>query len=160
MNESDTAQTQAWLDQEDRHVALTIRKYGCYLQYVFGEATSPSFCYSVGLFGLGHPELIVFGLTQQSAAHTLNWFFDRIRGGEELLPGQVISPDDNAPRFLVEKFPDPAQYLFAANRHYDRPDFLTVQAYQLTWDDKGAFPGEDGYSYPAWVQPRPGAASA
>ncbi|PFG30181.1 DUF4262 domain-containing protein [Paramicrobacterium agarici] len=157
MTESDTAQTQAWLDQEDRHVALTIRKYGCLVQYVSTPAKTPSFGYTVGLFGLGHPELIVFGMTRNAAAYTLNWFFDRIRDGEDLMPGQVLRPDDKAPRFLVEKFPNPAEYLFSANRHYDRPDFLSVPAYQLTWDDNGAFPGEDGYTKPAWLQPRPGA---
>jgi hypothetical protein len=41
---TDTA-LQAWLDQEDEHVAQTIRKHGLFIQFVSG--------------GLGHPELVV-----------------------------------------------------------------------------------------------------
>lgn len=160
MDEFETPQMQAWLDQEDRHVIETIRRHGCYLQAVLGECSSPPFAYTVGLFGLGHPELIVFGLGTRSAAQALNWFFARVREGSDLMPGEIIRPEEAAPRFLVEPFPNPAEFLFAANRHYQRPDEATVPAYQLTWDVNGAFPGEPGYPNPAWWQPRPGEAVA
>lgn len=149
---------QAWLDQEDRQVSLTIRQHGCFLQSVLGEGKSPPFAYTVGLFGLGHPELIVFGLDQESAGHTLNWFFARVRGGDDLTPGEIVNPAEAASRFLVETFPDPAGFLFAANRHYRHSDDGSVPAYQLTWDVDGIFPWEPAYPYPAWLQPRPGEA--
>ncbi|WP_413785731.1 DUF4262 domain-containing protein [Intrasporangium zincisolvens] len=60
-----------WLDQEDRRVSEYIRRYGCSLEHVMpcdGEGISTSFCYTIGLFGLGHPELLVFGLDQASAS--------------------------------------------------------------------------------------------
>ncbi|WP_425310911.1 DUF4262 domain-containing protein [Ammonicoccus fulvus] len=65
------------------------------MQAIHGDGQGPPFCYTVGLFGLGHPELIVFGLDHESAGHTLNWFFDRIRRGEDLMPGQLVQ----APRW-------------------------------------------------------------
>jgi hypothetical protein len=57
---TDTA-LQAWLDQEDEHVAQTIRKHGLFIQLVSGDANDrpPTFASTVGLFGLGHPELVV-----------------------------------------------------------------------------------------------------
>ncbi len=48
-----------------------IRPYGCSLEHVMpcdGDTVHTSFCYTIGLFGLGHPELLVFGLDQASAA--------------------------------------------------------------------------------------------
>ncbi|WP_218852278.1 DUF4262 domain-containing protein [Spelaeicoccus albus] len=160
MNNAEMAQLTAWHDQEDRHVSLTIRKHGCFVQSVLGEATRPPFAYTVGLFGMGHPELIIFGLDHESACHTLNWFFERIRGGTNLSPGEIVKPADEAPRFLVETFPDPADFLFAANRHYRRSDDASVPAYQLTWDVDGKFSWDPGYPYPDWLQPRPGEAQA
>ena len=56
-NDENDAAILAWLDQEDRYVTETIRKHGCYLEYGSGDGRDPSFAYTVGLFGLGHPEL-------------------------------------------------------------------------------------------------------
>ncbi|MGB7963552.1 MAG: DUF4262 domain-containing protein [Propionicimonas sp.] len=150
------AQISAWNDQEDRRVTEIIRRHGCFIQAVAGERRTPPFAYSVGLFGLGHPELIVFGMDLVSAGGTLNWFFDRIRAGEDLIPGEIVEPPRSGMRFLVEIFPEPGAALYAANRHYQRPREASVPAYQLTWDVNGAFPWEPGYPYPAWLQPRPG----
>ena len=150
------AQLTAWNDQEDRRVAQFIREYGFFIQAVFSEGRKPPFAYTVGLFGLGHPELIIFGLDHESAGGTLNWFFSRIHDGRDLVPGEIIEPEGSGMRFLVEVFPNPQAALFAANRHYQRPPEASVPAYQLTWDCDGAFPWEPGYTLPAWLQPRPG----
>ena len=150
------AQLIAWNDQEDRRVADLIRRYGCFIQAVSCKKPRPPFAYTVGLFGLGHPELIVFGLDNESAGGTLNWFFERGRTGLDLTPGEVILPPGSDTRFLVEEFPDPGSALYAANRHYQRPREVSVPAYQLTWDAGGAFPWEPGYPCARWLQPRPG----
>jgi hypothetical protein len=156
MNSASNARTAAWNDQEDRRVAELIRRYGCFIQAVAGGHGHPPFAYTVGLFGLGHPELIIFGLDHESAGHCLNWFFDRIRSGADLTPGEIVEPAGAGTRFLVEEFPDPGAALYAANRHYQRPREASVPAYQLTWDVRGAFPWEPGYPYSAGLQPRRG----
>jgi hypothetical protein len=48
------SQPQAWLDQEDEHVAQTIRKYGLFIQLGSHDPgdSPPAFAYTVGLFGL------------------------------------------------------------------------------------------------------------
>ncbi len=149
-----TAQIAAWNAQQDRRVADIIREHGCFIQAVMGEQRTPPFAYTVGLFGLGHPELIVFGLDHVSAGVVLNWFFDHVRGGEELTPGEIVQPPGADDRFLVEAFPDPWT-LYAANRHYRRRRGAPVQAYQLTWAVNGGslrrwLPNAE------WLQPRPG----
>ena len=57
-------QTIAWLDQEDAHLAQVIRAHRWSVQFVGAgdEADEPPFGYTVGLFGLGHPELVLVGL--------------------------------------------------------------------------------------------------
>lgn len=146
----------AWLDQEDRHVTDTIRKHGCFLQYVYGEGEQPPFAYTVGLFGIGHPELIMFGLDARRSARALNHFFDHVRSGSDLTPGEVSWPWGDTVGFLVEEFPEPGATLLSANRHYQRPPEASVPAYQLTWSMDGFFPGDEGYPLPPTVQPRPG----
>ena len=160
------AMMEAWLDQEDRHVAETIRRHGCFIQYVMGctcgrcgEPTS--FAYTTGLFGLGHPELLVFGVDQSTAAGVLNDLFRRVKAGADLVPGELITFPDWPHRMVVELVPNPGEIVFTANRHYDRPPELSVPVLQLTWDDTaGRFPWDDGYSVPPAVQPRPGTFAA
>lgn len=153
------AATQAWLDQEDRMVAQKIREYGTFLQYVFGEVGDGEtpFCYTVGLFGMGHPELLVFGLGMDDAAGLLNEVTAQIRAGRDLAPGELVTFDSWQHRVLVEEVPNPGDIVFTANRHYDRPCEVSVPVFQLTFDDRhGRFPWDPGYSFAPWVQPRPG----
>lgn len=150
------AQTQAWLDQEDAHTAAVIRRHGWYINYVFGDEDTPPFAYTVGLFGLHHPELLIFGVSPETAAGVINTLGDRIRAGEDLLPGVVITFDEWAHRVIPEPVPNPGEIVFAANRYYERPAEHSVPVLQLSYDDKaGRFPWEPGYAAPA-MQPRPG----
>jgi len=158
--------TEAWLDQEDQHVASTIRTHGCFIQFVGGCACGECgeetpFAYSVGLFGLGHPELLILGVDQGTAAGVINDLFTRVRAGADLVPGEMLTFEGWPHRIVVEQVPNPGEIVFGSNRHYRRPDEESVPALQLTWDDTGGrFPWDDGYSVPATVQPRPGTFSA
>jgi hypothetical protein len=150
---------QAWLDQEDEHVAQTIRKYGLFIQLVSnGNGERPQkFAYTVGLFGLGHPELVVLSTDQGTASGLLNHLGDRIRAGENLMPGSLLSFEKWPHRITVEEIPNPGEILLSANRHYQRPAEASVPAYQLTYDDlHGTFPWDPGYANPPNLQPRPG----
>jgi len=152
-------QMQSWLDQEDTAVAQTIRKHGLFIQFVYGgERNVPStFAYTVGLFGLGHPELVVAGVDPGTAAGLLNHLGDRVRGGDNLLPGQLLTFDEWPHKVMVEELPNPGEVLLAANRHYQRPPEASVEAYQLTYDDlAGCFPWDPAYANAPDIQPRPG----
>ncbi|HEY8729193.1 MAG TPA: DUF4262 domain-containing protein [Acidothermaceae bacterium] len=60
----------AWLDQEDAEVSRMIRECGWYIQFVMGDERKrkTSIAYTIGMFGLGHPELVALGLDPGSAA--------------------------------------------------------------------------------------------
>lgn len=158
MNTEWDAQTLAWLDQQDRMITQIVRRHGWAVQFVSGEDTAPSLAYTVGLFGLNHPELIVFGLDYSSALALLNYMGSKVRENSDLSPGDVVRWEGTDTRVRIDTLAHPAELLFAANRYFQRPDEASVPALQLTWDIDGAFPGEAGYSKPDWLQPDPHAA--
>ena len=152
-------QTLAWLDQEDAHLAQTIRTHRWAVQYVAGgdDSAEPPFGYTVGLFGMGHPELVVVGLGYGLAGEMLNTVGAMVRDGDQLVPGQVLEDDDGTPVITVEALPNPGDVLFSANRFYGRPDEFSVPAFQLTWAlDGGIFPWDEDYPCEPDCQPRPG----
>lgn len=114
------------------------------------------FCYTTGLFGVGHPELVVFGLSAPASARLLNQLARGVWHGRDLLSGELIETADPALRLLVEELHNPGEILFEANGYYQRPPEFSVAALQLTWADQaGRFPWEEGYAGTAY-QPRPG----
>ena len=85
---------------------------------------------------------------------------ERVRGGEALLPGQLITFDNWTHRIVPEPVPNPGDIVFSANRFYCRPDECSVPVLQLSYDDtEGRFPWDDDYAAPA-MQPRPGTFTA
>jgi len=154
-----TPDEQAWLDQDDARTTRTIREHAVAITYVGADPRErlTSFAYTTGLFGLGHPELLVLGLDDGTAGALLNEVTRQIRAGRDLVPGELLAFQEWSHRVLVEEVSNPGDILFAANRFYQRPDEASVPAYQLTYDDTaGRFPGAPGYAVPDWVQPRPG----
>lgn len=161
------AQTRAWLDQRAAQLTATVRRHGWFIQYVGGTACStpkcacpagdgPPFAYTIGMFGLGHPELLIFGVPPETAAGVLNELGERIRSGESLLPGRLITFADWPHRIIPEVVPNPGEVVFGANDFYARPDDHSVPVLQLSYDDTaGRFPWEEGYAAPE-MQPRPG----
>lgn len=161
------ARTQAWLDQEDARIAEVIRKWGWAITYVGGDDCSypgcdeppgegARFAYTTGLFGLGHPELLVFGLSPHDSAGLLNSLGDRVKTGEALLPGLEITVHDWPHRVIPEQVPNPGEIVFEANRFYQRPSQASVPVLQLSYDDGlGRFPWDEDFSDPS-SQPRPG----
>jgi hypothetical protein len=157
---------QAWLDQEDARLTAVVRKHGWMIQYIGGETCSrpgcdshhdegAPFAYTVGLFGMNHPELLIFGATPEVAIRVINHLGDTVRGGSEIMQGQLLELDVWDRRIFPEPVPNAGEILFTANRYYLRPDEYSVPALQLTYDDdQGRFPWEEGYSGPE--QPRPG----
>lgn len=116
--------------------------------------------YTIGLFGLGHPELLVLGVDPPTASHLLTTLGERIRSGERLLPGIPIAGEGWPRRVVPESVPNPGDILLEANRFYQRPTSRSVPALQLTYDDdRGRFPWDEGYATPH-LQPRPGSYTA
>jgi hypothetical protein len=165
------SRTLAWQDQQRAWLTETIRKHGWAVEYIGGGFCShpdcsggddegPPFAYTVGLYGLGHPELLIFSLNPEAAWEVLDAFSERIRAGEDLIPGQELTLDGHHHRFVAEVVPNPGQIVFCANDHYERPAEFSVPVLQLTYDDgKGIYPWGEAYPAPE-TQPRPGTFAA
>lgn len=152
-------QTVAWLDQEDARLAQMIRAHRWAVQYVAAgeEPGEPSFGYTIGLFGLGHPELVVVGSGCDNTHGTLNRVAGMVADGRDLVVGEMLQWPDWAGRLVVEHLPNPGEVVLGANRFYERPAEYSVPAYQLTWNHAdGLFPWDDGYACGPECQPRPG----
>ena len=155
-------QTQAWLDQEDAHLAQVIRAHRWAVQYVGegeepDEPDEPPFGYTIGLFGLGHPELVIVGLGAENTHGILNRVAEGVAGGRDLVVGELLQWPDWGGRLVVEELPNPGEVVLGANRFYERPPEFSVPAYQLTWAHAdGTFPWDPGYPCGPECQPRPG----
>ena len=160
----------AWRDQADARVTECVRTYGVYIQYVGPGGCAapgcacgdrqPPFAYTVGLFGLHHPELVTIGLSMETSAGVLNNLARRVMAGQNLIPGTMLGFEEWPHSMVPEVLPNPGEVLYTANRYYQRPDHASVPALQLSYDDMaGRFPWEDGYAAPD-RQPRPGTWSA
>jgi hypothetical protein len=106
---------------------------------------------------MGHPELLVFGLTPSSAQALLNGLGDAIVDGRDLVPGEMIEDESGCRHhIIVEEVPNPGEIVLAANRFYRLPRSASVSVLQLTYADcDGRFPWDEGSAY-ADIQPRPG----
>jgi hypothetical protein len=152
-------QTTAWLDQEDAHLAQVIRAHRWAVQYVGpgDEPDEPAFGYTVGLFGLGHPELVIVGLGHYHTHGILGRVAGTVADGRDLVAGELLTWPDWAGRLVVEELPNPGEVLLVANRFYERPPEFSVPAYQLAWPHRdGRFPWDEGYACGPECQPRPG----
>ncbi|QTE30116.1 DUF4262 domain-containing protein [Pengzhenrongella sicca] len=156
-------QMTAWLDQHAQLVADQIRVHGVHISYVFGDPQleQTSIAYTVGLFGIGHPELLAVGLDPDTAMSLLNDVAKRVRGGRQLVVGELLTFDAWGHRVVVEESPNPGEIVFTANSHYQRPPQASVAVLQLTYDDLGGrFPWDEAYAVDPWIQPRPGTFTA
>src|SRR5690606_905041 len=106
MNTGSDDQIVAWLEEQDRMITQIVRQNGWAVQYVNGEGTTPPFAYTVGLFGLNHPELIVFGLDYSSAIGLLNYMGTKVREGDDLLHGDVVLWEGTDTRVRIEVLPN------------------------------------------------------
>jgi hypothetical protein len=161
------ASVEAWLDQREAHITGIVRRYGWYIEYVGGDTCSrpgcpcppgdgPPFAYTVGLFGMNHPELLLFGVSPESAVTVLNALGERVRSGESLLPGIEVEIEGWDRRVIPEVVPNPGDIVFSANAFYRRPDEVSVPVLQLSYTDEGGrFPWAEGHTGME-KQPRPG----
>ncbi|MFW3171423.1 DUF4262 domain-containing protein [Geodermatophilus sp. CPCC 206100] len=152
-------QMTAWLDQEDAHLAAVVRRSRWAVQYVGPgeEPGEPAFGYTIGLFGLRHPELVIVGLGPDETHGLLDAVCTLVAGGRDLVPGEFLSCEGRPGQLHVEVCPNPGEVVFSANRFYERPPEYSVPAYQLPWPHRnGTFPWDPGSPCGPGCQPRPG----
>ncbi len=157
----------AFLDQQSARRADHIRRYGVSIQLIGGgECSKPGCCapasarpfaYTVGLFGIGHPELVIVGLDNVEAGRALNAAARVVFAGGRIMPGLEMTFSGWSRRIVAEEIPNPGDIVYNANEHYGHPPEFSVPALQLSYPDKrGRFPSDPSYAGSRRRQPRPG----
>ncbi|AXH96703.1 DUF4262 domain-containing protein [Ornithinimicrobium avium] len=120
------------------------------------ERLSVPLCYTTGLFGVGHPELVVVGLSALPSMVLLNQVARRVfHDGQDVMAGEQLELEGL--KVFVEELPDPWMTTFETFHYYDRPPCSALPTLQLTWaDPQGRYPWDEGHVPVPWPQPRPG----
>ncbi len=133
---------------EDRtldSIREVIAEFGWWVGLIESEGDEPAFAYTVGLWEtLKHPEIIIFGLKQESMHAILNGCGDLIRKGGRFEDGAQSADvlDGYGVRFRRLAAADYARYLGCGCRYYGGNWFPAVQC---VWPGKsGKFPGDEG----------------
>lgn len=156
---------QQWRDQSDTWLRETIRRHGWAVQAVLAEPDErqPGFSYTVGLWGFGHPELVVFGLSPGGAGALLNELGELVRAGAELHPGATMQGFPSAPEreLRLVELPNAHDITLVAQELYRVDGGRVISALQVCWaDEQGRYPWQPGFAYPRWYQPMPGTFAA
>lgn len=115
---------------------------------------APSVAYTIGLWSLGRPELVIFGLDRARAGEVLNAVGEHLRSAD-VADGDALDLDGWP--LAVFDLPNPAQVLLEANWFYRRGPKQSVPALQLVYPDAhGVWPWEPGCHLPPGSQPFPG----
>ena len=127
-------------------ISEIIDKWGLMVQCVGAGADTQAFAYTVGLAKLDHPELIIFGLSQENAQAVLNSMgLPVVAKSRRWGPGrsdEVFA--GSMPAMLVE-VRDSADYLLAANSMFAIPGQGPVPALQVLYPDAGGlWPWQEG----------------
>jgi Domain of unknown function (DUF4262) len=80
------------MDAGERKTLADIEQFGCHVIHVLEEDDLPPFAYSVGIEKTtGAPEIVVIGLKQPLAHFIVNEYNLRVRNGEKLEAGMMVS---------------------------------------------------------------------
>lgn len=104
----------------------------------------PPFTYSIGFRELGHPEVIVVGLSPFVAHAIIGTVYDRVKDGERFKDGDIVDGIlDNSYKVRFDALPPDGRPLNAARTYYQIDE---LPALQVVWPDKnGLFPGQEGF---------------
>lgn len=131
------------IDQTKSH----IEQFGLSVIHVSEDEIGPAFSYSVGLFQTyQHPEIIMFGLPQESMQIIINNFAYEIESGTTYRPDELygdILPDyDCILKMVPSEWYD--DYVGQAQRFYQGSSF---QLLQCVWPDLNhKFPWQPGFN--------------
>jgi hypothetical protein len=127
-------------------ISEMIDRYGVMVQWVGAGADTPAFAYTVGLAKLDHPELIIFGLSPQTAQGVLNSMgLAVVAKTRRWGPGRSDDVFGGAMPAMLVEVRDSADYLLAANSMFAIPGQGPVPALQVLYPDAaGLWPWQEG----------------
>lgn len=116
--------------------------HGWAVQYVGPGDGEPQYCYTVGFYQHGLPELVVFGPTARGGQEMLNRLGDRVKAGQRYADGDVVRDLTTKELRLMEVL-DSREHLTVAHllSRSERP----LPALQVIYADRdGRWPWQPG----------------
>jgi len=132
---------QATVADADARMWGLIDRYGWAVQCIEPSRRSPSWGYTVGLSGLGLPELVATGLKPDRLMNLLNALAAHVVHAEAPEPGSQVHLIDGPLLEFVE-LSQPTAHLFTAVRMFG-PRIRAIQAVYA--DDRGQWPWSRGF---------------
>lgn len=156
VDESDPAQVRRWLERQAAWLSDKVARVGWAIQAVEVSADAPPFAYTIGLWNLGHPEIVVFGLDFGCSVHLLDALARGVaNGGSRLRDGDEVAADGLPVRLFGVR--NPGDIVFRANQFFAMAPDESVPVLQAIYpDDSGVWPWEPGCRLPRGGQPMPG----
>jgi len=143
------------LDEADKKLLADVERYGWHCLHVHDRDTIPHWSFSIGVFeSWQHPELVVFGLKEETAHTLLAQLVNRVKEGERFTVEHDYDDilDDYSCRFVTVDPQWYAAFLGYAQWFYESADGFP--ALQLVWPDKGGrYPWDDGFAITDGTQP-------
>jgi hypothetical protein len=130
-------------------IARKVETYGWAITCVGAQRRRAPWAYTVGLTALGHPELLVTGLTPQRAARLLNGMATHVLHAEAPPAGDRFTFGD-FPRMEAVEVAEPHVHLPVAVR-FGGPAVRGLQLVRC--DDRGTWTWEPGFRSRRWPQP-------
>jgi hypothetical protein len=143
----------AGAEQDDsqvlRDLNRVVEQFGWAVLHGGGAPGDPRWSHTVGLTGLGHPEVIVMGLPFEAGETYPNLVGEAVRAGARFTPGTTTTALTDADSPVVFLAVSDTGRLAVAEQFYG-----SVEALQLVWPDSaGTLPWEDGHRNPPQAQP-------
>jgi hypothetical protein len=137
------AQIKNYHDKVDEN----IRKHGYHSTFVFADS-SPSFCYSTGIYKtFGIPEIFISSLPQNLSHGLIESYVNKFKNVDSIpVDKRIDDLTDRFPIYLIDVATDKlTAYVLSSFRFYHDKDFKHVQL--VYPDTQGRFPNDKGYDY-------------
>ncbi len=139
--------TDEQVKQHHEKVEANIAKFGYNSTFVFSN-TTPSFCYSTGIYrNFGIPELLISSLPQNLSHELIENYLNKFKNADSIPLNEKISNlTDRFPIYLIEVSKDKlTELVLTSIRYYKNDDFKYLQL--IYPDTKGCFPNDSRYDY-------------
>lgn len=151
------AQFDGTMNDFEQKIVQNVDRHGCHINWIFDpDEPAPSFAYSIGFTKtLGVPEVILFGLPQDTCGPAINALLKMCAAGMPLAEGEFI-PEffgayDCAIRLVHESWLTEEYFASALWYHRTQMGQPLRHVAMIVWPDKShRFPWDDGCA--DWVR--------
>ncbi|MBR0754645.1 DUF4262 domain-containing protein [Bradyrhizobium jicamae] len=134
-------------EEADEKLIRNVREHGCHIMGIGGDASTPDYAFSIGLFvNYGHAEIVIFGLRPATAQAIINDIRDQAASGRMFADGDVCDDIIVGHKVCFAEVPlaDYQAYLGTAIWFYAKQS-RPFPCLQLVWPDReGRFPWDEG----------------